>query len=184
MKVMSNPNSFPSAAPNNPQFEASQEALSVQEQALATILDMATVEGHGDNMRCGAFYSAIHNSPAPWDLYTRFGADEVTDEDKAKRPEMYPGGADVVASARVDLDTRDEKDKSGLHVIDFIRTDDGLKAYEKEFTWTAEGRKAEYVGELSEAQVAALAADAAVVAETARRKGPTPPSAHYAEWHG
>lgn len=58
------------------------------------------------------------------------------------------------------------------------------KAYEKDFTWTSEGRKAEYVGELNEAQVAALAADAAFVAETACRKGPTPPSAHYTEWHG
>jgi hypothetical protein len=138
-----------------------EEALTTEEQCLRDLFDLDTVDRIGKYQPCSEFFVALNGQPAPEGLGTSIRPHRVNTVNSS----TYPGGADVVATVTVGFDS-EEDNHSRLHNIDFVRTDDGLKVFEKNWFIVDDKRLPQYVKELSEAQLTALAADAATTIKT------------------
>lgn len=147
------------------QFEISEEALTAEEQCLRSLLDMAAIEEARGAQPCSEFFVALNNRPAPDGIRTRLHPHVIESGSFSDSPQVIPEGADVAATVTVGFDSEAD-DHKNLHNIDFVWTDHGLKALEKNWFIIGDERLPKYVYELSEAQVAALAADAATIVKT------------------
>lgn len=151
--------------PRNPrdQLEASEEILTAAERCLTALFDMADVDKVGAYQPCSRFFAALNGSPSPEDLRTNIHLSRVHTDDETFSSQIFPGGAAVIATVSIGFDSSHIRD---LHNVDFVRTDDGLKAYEKDWFTTDSGPVARYGRALDEAQLFALSADASQIAQT------------------
>ena len=146
------------------QHEVSAEALTAEEECLTALFDLADVDKVGAyRLRCD-FYKALNDQHAPQDLRTSIHTSRIGINDNLLNLQIIPDGADVVATVTVGFDSR-ESGYRGLHNIDFVRTERGLQAFDKEWVVEGEERVPRYVRALSEPQLAALANDASHTAK-------------------
>lgn len=145
------------------QFEGLEAALTVEEQCLRNLLDLASVDEDGKPQPCSELFVALHNQAAPDTLWTSLRP-HVIDATNTS-PHVIPEGADVAATVTVGFDSK-EGGHERLHNIDFVRTDQGLKVFKKGWFMIGDERLPRYVQELSATQVAAMSSDAVKIAQT------------------
>ena len=148
----------------NSEYEPSEE-LTPEEQCLHNLFDLAEVDETGRPQPCSEFFVAFNNRTAPASLWTSFRPHQIDTTESMRSPQVIPEGADVAVTVTVRFDSR-EGGHERLHNIDFVRTDDGIKAFEKKWFMIDDERLPQYVKQLDETQLTAMASDAVTITKT------------------
>lgn len=143
-------------------FEVSAGVLTAEEQCLVDLFDLADL-GRGSYERASEFFVATRGHAAPDDLETLIVVDDLAG-DGAPSSWTFPSGADVVTTVSVSFNSNSDS-RLGMHNIDFVRTEQGVKAYERCVFIENDRLTPKHIRVLDEVQLAALAADAKKIAQ-------------------
>jgi hypothetical protein len=149
---------------NERQFEISTQGLTTEERCLTELFDAADVDMVGAYQPSSDFFIAMYNQPAPQDLRTSIHPHKIAANDSWFGLQTFPEGNEVVATVSVGFDSR-LVNVRGLHNIDFVRTEHGLRAFDKDWDMEDGELVPKYVQALTESQLVALAADASHIAQ-------------------
>ncbi len=128
-------------------IEALRPELSAEEACLAALFDLRDAQEFSRGMLVSDFYKEMYvTDMPPYDLRTRLSIQRI-DTNEERSPFMERStrveGAEVVATLVVDLDS-DKADFRQMLNFDFVRTDDGIGLFRKEWFFEDDERLPRY----------------------------------------
>lgn len=149
----------------NSQFEAIRPDLTPEEQCLVALFDMNDVDSIGRYQRTSKFFEAITNGNAPEDLSTNIQTHWINASTQDSVRHLYPEGGVVIATTTIGFNSMIDDQTLRIANVDFLKTAEGVKAFQKQWFIIDAERVPRYVRQLDNMQLEALAADANRIAQ-------------------